>query len=186
MSTVTTHGLGQTLAVLDVIRMRLSDFRTFWPGLEARIPALQTNYWNRRFYRGFRHAPSTVEARRRGLGNPIREASRRRRHAGRLGSYYDVNRPGGALTASDRHPYFYWTGRLLAATQRFTLRERARAAIEAEKNYQGPLRRQMKDPVGQIVERRVSAWDERALDRAADALLETWALEQAQEAALVT
>ena len=131
---------------------------------ERELPREQQAWWARRFNRGWKHTKLTVEERAKGLGNPVREAKKRRARASGIdATYYDRNRPNRG--AAPDEPYYFWTGRMLESTTRYTKFDpnALTARIDTGANYRGPLTREgFSDPVEEIMVRGakpVEPWD---------------------------
>ena len=158
-------------AVLDAVRGQiLAELPEILKEFERSLPREQQAWWARRFNRGWKHAKATVEERAKGLGNPVRGAKRRRATASVDSTYYDRNRPNRGAAADE--PYYFWTGRMLESTTKFTTSTPLGARIDTGANYRGPLTREgFSDPVEEIMVRGakpVEPWDVGRLDAVMD------------------
>jgi hypothetical protein len=170
---IQVQGIGGLRGVLALLQAKLSDWRKFWPRVEAHMPSQQMRWWDARWNRsGISHSPHTIKARSRGLRVPVRESRRRRTLSDKLKrpSYYTANRPGTRARPSS--PYFEWTGSLRRATERFTAREAARAAINTDDNYRGPLNQGTAAAILSGVE--FNPWDTKALDSVIESEMESF------------
>lgn len=171
---ISVRSPAEAAIILGFIRDKLSDWRKLWPIIERDLPEIQEAYFDARFYQALTHSPGTIDERKAALGSPVREA-RRRKALARGRGYYFENRPGSRASAD--HPYYEWTGSLRRATQRMTLRDATKAAIDTERSYRGPLSRVFRDPVESIMatgKNRVEPFDVRAIDQRLDPAIEEW------------
>ena len=160
MAGIEVATIEQAHAILREVHRRLRDWEGVWDRLEEELPAVQKEWWDRRFDRSLVHSKSTRRARAKGL------------RGGKGSSYYDRHRPGPRATATQ--PYFEWTGSLREATEKFTPKQKLRAQIDAKDAYQGPLRRQIVDWTLGRRRRPVKAWDKKLLTAATYEAVEEW------------
>lgn len=171
VTTVTVRSEAAAHAIINVV---MHGVRFMWPDVfrafEKKLPDAQRRWWEDRFGRGYQHALTTIQRRAAALhGGAGLSASRRtRRRAGN--DYYRRNRPAG--DASPSNPYFYWTGKMMDATTRFTQVQRTSAVIQTGRNYRGNIREggavgpRMRDPVSRLIEARgAKPWNLPRLDR---------------------